>query len=173
MTRTLAAAGILTAGVLMCGPDVDACGDKSLSAGGIRMQRALAARYPASILMYVPSASRLPGATRELKLHETLQQVGHKYREVATWPELKASVDTGQFNIILADVADVSELQQEFGSSPSRVVIVPVAYKLTKSETAEAAKQCRFIIKAPSRTAQYLSTIAEAVRSKSTIPRRG
>ena len=173
MTRTLAAAGLLTAAVLTCGPDVDACGDKSLSAGGIRMQRALAARYPASILMYVPSASRLPSATRELKLLETLQQVGHKYTEVTTWPELKASVDSGQFNIILTDFADVSKVQQEFESSPSRVVIVPVAYKLSKEESAEAAKQCRFLIKAPSRTAQYLSTIADAVRYRSSIPRHG
>ena len=109
MTRMFAAAGLLTAAVFACGPDVDACGDKSLSAGGIRMQRALAARYPASILMYVPSASRLPSATRELKLHETLQQVGHKYTEVTTWPELKASVDSGQFNIILTDFATTGD----------------------------------------------------------------
>ena len=173
MMRTFAAAGLLTAAVLTCGPDVDACGDKSLSAGGIRMQRALAARYPASILMYVPSASRLPGATRELKLHDTLRQVGHKYNEVTTWLELEASVDTGQFNIILADVADLADLQQKFESSPSRVVIVPVAYKPTKAEAAEAAKQCRFLIKAPSRAAEYLTTIAAAVRSRSGIPRKG
>ena len=43
------------------------------------------------------------------------------------------------------------------------VVIVPVLYKPTKAEAAEAAKQCRFLIKAPSRAAQYLTTIAEAV----------
>ena len=173
MMRTLVAAGLLTAAVLTYGPGLDACGDKSLSAGGIRMQRALAARYPASILMYAPSASRIPGATRELKLHDTLRQVGHKYTEVTTWPELQASVDTGQFNIILADFADLPDLQQKLESSPSRVVIVPVAYKLTKAENAEAAKQCRFLIKAPGRAAQYLMTIAEAVRSRSGIPRQG
>lgn len=173
MTRTFAAAGLLTVALVTCGPDLDACGDKSLSAGGIRMQRALAARYPASILIYVPSASRLPGATRELKLHDTLRQVGHKYSEVTTWPELQASIDTGQFNIILADFADLPDLQQKLESSPSGVVIVPVAFKLTKAETAEAAKQSRFLIKAPSRAAQDPTTIAEAVRSRSAIQRKG
>ena len=171
MTRRLAEAACLAVVLTAFAPDLHACGDKSLSAGGIRMQRALAARYPASILIYSPSASRLPDATRELKLQETLRQVGHTYREVTTFSELTASVGTGQFNIVLADFAEVSELQQKLEASP--VVIVPVAYKLTKAETAEAAKQCRFVIKTPSRAAQYLSTIAEAVRSRSSVPRRG
>jgi menaquinone-dependent protoporphyrinogen IX oxidase len=171
MTRRLAEAACLAVVLTAFAPDLHACGDKSLSAGGIRMQRALAARYPASILIYTPSASRLPDATHELKLQETLRQVGHTYREVTTFSELTASVGTGQFNVVLADFAEVSELQQKLEASP--VVIVPVAYKLTKAETAEAAKQCRFVIKTPSRAAQYLSTIAEAVRSRSSVPRRG
>jgi predicted LPLAT superfamily acyltransferase len=171
MTRRLAEAACLAVVMWAFAPDLHACGDKSLSAGGIRMQRALAARYPASILIYTPAASRLSDATRELKLQETLRQVGHTYREVATFAELRTSVDSGQFNIVVADFADVSELQEKLEASP--VVVVPVAYKLTKAETAEAAKQCRFMIKAPSRAAQYLSTIAEAIRSRSSVPRRG
>jgi hypothetical protein len=172
MKRTFAAAGVLAVAMFAFGSDLNACGDKSLSAGGIRMQRALAARYPASIVMYVPAASKLSGATRELKLQETLHKVGHTYREVATWPELQTLVDTGQFNILLADFADLAELQQKLQSSASRVVIVPVAYRLTTTETADAARQCRFLIKAPSRAAQYLTTIAEAVRSRSSVPRK-
>jgi hypothetical protein len=170
MKRTFGLLAVAAA-VLAARPDVNACGDKSLSAGGIRMQRALAARYPASILIYTPAASRLPDATRELKLQETLRQVGHTYREVTTYSELTTSADSGRFNIVLADFADVSDLQKQLEASP--VVVVPVAYKLTKAESAEAAKLCRYVIKAPSRAAQYLSTIAEAVRSRSSIPRRG
>jgi hypothetical protein len=173
MKRTFVAVGFVTAAALAFGPDIDACGDKSLSAGGIRMQRAIAARYPASVLAYVPAASRLPAATRELKLQETLRQVGHKYHEVASLTELRASVQTGQFNIVVADLADVADLQRDLASAPSRVVLVPVAYKLTKSESAEAAKQCRFLINAPSRAVNYLTTIAQAVRSRSASPRKG
>ena len=50
---------LVVAAAVLAGPELDACGDKSLSAGGIRMQRALAARYPASVLAYVPV--QLPG----------------------------------------------------------------------------------------------------------------
>jgi hypothetical protein len=158
--------------VLISGGDVGACGDKSLSAGGIRMQRALAARYPASVLAYVPAASRLPDAARELRLYETLRQVGHTYREVTTWNELQASIAAGQFNVILADIADLPTLQQKL-QSPADPVVVPIAYNLTKAEAAAAAKQTRFLIKAPGRSAQYLATIAEAVRTRSSSPHRG
>ena len=174
MTRRFSAAVLLLAGLLAAGgSDLSACGDKSLAAGGIRMQRALAARYPASVLIYTPSASRLQGAARELDLQKMLRLVGHTYREVASETDLQAQVDSGQYNILLADIADTAELQARFESSASRLVIVPVLYKPTKAEAAEAAKQGRFLIKAPGRAAQYLTTIAEAVASRGATPRKG
>jgi hypothetical protein len=173
MKRTVVAVCFVLAALPAFYAAVDACGDKSLSAGGIRMQRALAARYPASVLAYVPVASRLSVAKRELKLQETLLHVGHKYHEVGSLAELQASVRTGQFNIVIADLADVASLRPNLESAPSRVVLVPVAYKLTKSERGEAAKQCRFLINAPGRAVYYLTTIAEAVRSTSASPRKG
>ena len=166
MTRLLAAVGLAAIGLFALRVDLDACGDKSLSAGGVRMQRALAARYPASILIYGPSA-RLSEASRELKLQTTLQQVGHKYREVSTWSELQSALASGQFNVVIADYSDLADLQARLESQPSRPAIVPIAYKLTKTETADAARQCRLLIKAPGRSSQYLTTIAEAVRSTS------
>ena len=166
MTRMLAAVGLAAMGICALYVEIDACGDKSLSAGGVRMQRALAARYPASILIYGPSP-RLSEASRELKLQSTLQQVGHKYREVSTSSELQSALASGQFNVVIADFSDLADLQARLQSWPSRPALVPIAYKLTKTEAAEAARQCRFLIKAPGRSSQYLTTIAEAVRSTS------
>ena len=173
MKRTVVALSFVMAALPAFHPAIDACGDKSLSAGGIRIQRAIAARYPASVLAYVPAASRLSVARRELKIEQTLRLVGHKYHEVASLPELQASVLTGQFNIVVADLADAADLQRRLESAPSRVVVVPVAYKLTKSESREAEKQSRFLIKAPGRAVYFLSTIAEAVQSGSASPRKG
>ena len=107
MTRRFITAMLLLACLLAArGSDLSACGDKSLAAGGIRMQRALAARYPASVLIYTPSASRLNGAARELDLQKTLRLVGHTYREVASETDLQVQVDSGHYNILLADIAD-------------------------------------------------------------------
>lgn len=172
MKAIVVGASLLVSLVAFAGDDLGACGDKSLSAGGIRMQRALAARYPASILAYAPPASRLSAATRELNLSDKLREVGHKYREVTTLAELQASAASGQYNIVLADLADVAELQSRFESSPASVVVVPVAYNLTKAEISDASKTCRFMIKAPGRAAQYLVTIAQAVRSRGAVSRK-
>jgi hypothetical protein len=173
MTRTLAAA-VLLGGLLALGSsDLAACGDKSLAAGGIRMQRALAARYPASVLIYAPASSRLSSATRELRLQPTLRQVGHTYREVTNDSDLSPLVASGSYNILLADVADIDALQQQFDAAASRVVVVPVVYKATKAEAAQAAKHSRFVIKAPSQAVQYLHTIAGAVASRNGSARKG
>src|SRR5262245_26893714 len=173
MTRKLVPLVLVAAGTLAAGPELNACGDKSLSAGGIRMQRAIAARYPASVLAYVPSNSPVSAAARELKLPETLRQVGHRYREVASLDELRASVETGQFNILIADLGDVGDLESKLGPSSELVVLVPVAYKLTKAETREASKHRRFVISAPGKAVEYLTTIAEAVHSRSAGARKG
>ena len=172
MKRNIAAIGLAIGLLAMPGSDLSACGDKSLSAGGIRMQRALAARYPASILIYAPPASRLQGAAQEMHLQEVLQAVGHKYVEVASAADLQASVATGRFNVVLADVGDVAPLQQQLGPSTSTVSFVAVACKLSKQETAQAAKVFRFLIKAPSYAVEFLPTIADAVRLRSAVPRK-
>jgi hypothetical protein len=164
---------LTTAVVLAAGPDVDACGDKSLSAGGIRMQRAIAARYPASVLAYVPSNSPASTAARELKLSETLRQVGHRYQEATSLDELRTSVETGEFNILVADLAEVADLERRLGSSSEHVVFVPVTYKLTKAETRAASAQRRFVINAPGKAVEYLTTIAKAVRSRNGDPGKG
>jgi hypothetical protein len=172
MKRILASVVLLAATVLMLGPDLQACGDKSLSAGGIRIQRALAARNPASVLVYAPAGSRLNGATRELKLQGTLLQYGHKYREVANWAEFQDSVASGHYNLVLADVADLVEVRQRLESASSFAIVVPVAYKLTKAEIKELEKQSRFLIKAPSKQLQYLNIIHTALEARRNTPRR-
>ena len=173
MKRILTSAGLLAAAVVMLGPDLQACGDKSLMAGGIRIQRAYAARFPASVLLYAPASSRLNGATGDLKIERSLLQVGHTYHEVASWTEFQDSLASGKYNLVLADVANLTEVQERLEAASSSALVIPVAYKLTKAETKALEKECRFLIKAPGREVQYLGTIHAALRAKSTIPRKG
>lgn len=167
MKRTFVAAVLVVTGLLALRATVAACGDKSLSAGGMRSQRAAwAAKYPASILIYAQPNSRMAAAARELKLQRAFQEVGYPYREVTTWSDAETALASGQFNIVLADVAEGSDVQQRVKASPSRPVVIPVAYRLTKSETNQAKRQYRFLVNAPSQSAQYLRTIADAVQSR-------
>ena len=155
---------LVSASVLATSPELNACGDKSLSAGGIRMQRALAARYPASVLAYAPSSSPVSSATRALKFPETLRQVGHRYTEVASLGELRTSIETGRYNVVVVGLGEVADVERNLGLLTARVVVVPVAYRLNKAEIREAGSQQRFLIRAPGRDVDYLQTIAEAVK---------
>ena len=165
MRRTLVIFLVATSAVV-CGPSVDACGDKSLSANGIRFQRALAAQFPASVLIYTQPNSRIAAATREMKLQESLRQVGHTYREVSSLSDLDSALGSGKFNVVMADFADLTTVQDRISASASRPAAIGVAYKLSKREVKEAAKMCRFMVNVPSRAATYLGTITDAVRSK-------
>jgi hypothetical protein len=170
MKRTIVAAVVVFAALAGAGgSDLSACGDKSLSAGGIRMQRALAARYPATVLIYAPPASRLLNASHELRLKELLLMVGHQYSEVSTPDAFSAALQTGRYNVVLADLGDVPHVQQEVDSSREPPSLVGVAYHLPKAQAAAAARACRFLIKAPGHGAESLQTIADAVRLRGSI----
>lgn len=172
MTRTLVTAGMALGLLAGAGTDLAACGDKSLSAGGIRIQRAIAARYPATVLIYAPTGSRLPSAMHVLHFQETLLKVGHTYQEVSSPAEFQASLATGQFNVVLADLGDVPLVQQQLDASSTPAAVVAVTPKLTKPEAAVARMANRFVITAPSYAAEYLVTIADAVRLRGKGPRK-
>ena len=129
--RPCSGPGSTRAATSRCPPAVSGC--------SARLRRAI--RLP-----FWPTCRRACcAADAQLKMQETLRLVGHTYHEVASLTELQASVETGQFNIVVADLGDAADLQRNLRRPPRRVV--PVAYKLTKSETREAAKQSRFLIK--------------------------
>ena len=155
---------LVAAVMLAVGPELNACGDKSLSPGGIRMLRAQAARYPASVLAFAPSSSPVSSAVRELDFPETLRQYRHRYTEVASLGELRTSVETGRYNVVVVGLGEVADVERNLGPLAARVVVVPVAYRLSKAEARDAARQQRFLIRAPGREVEYLQTIAEAVK---------
>jgi hypothetical protein len=99
-----------------------------------------------------------------LRLPETLRQVGHRYAEVASLSELRTSIETGRYNLVVVGLGDAADVERNLGPLAARVVVVPVAYRLTKAEVREAASQQRFLIRAPGRDVEYLATIAEAVK---------
>ena len=166
MKGPLVSLGVLVAGLTVFHGALEACGDKSLAFRGARLERARAARNPASILILAQPNSRMADAAREMKLQPTLQQYGHTYREVSSIADAEAALASGQYHIVMADLLDGTDLQQRI--KPSRVVVVPVAYNLSKAEAKQAEKQYRFLVKVPGNSTKYLSTIDEAVRSRGT-----
>ena len=86
--------------------------------------------------------------------------------------KLNEALKAGQYDIVLTDLADAASIQSEIESSPSKPVLLPLAYKLTKAEAAAAQKQYKYLVKHPSSGDEYLEAIYEITKSKAQKPGR-
>ena len=149
----------------------DACGDKSLRIGrGARFQRTM---RPAAILVYLPPRSPVTVAAKapqfqsmSPQLQSLLKKAGHKPYAVEDAGQLSEALKSGQYDLILTDLADAATLQKQIESSSSKPVVVPVGYKLTKAEAGAAKKQYQYLVKNPGSADEYLDAIDEAMKSK-------
>ena len=91
MRRTLVVVCVVVAGLLMFRAGLAACGDKSLNAGGIRQQRAVAQQFPASILIYGPPTSRIADAINAGRGTLSTDETEEQTAEGAEAPEMAAA----------------------------------------------------------------------------------
>jgi len=144
----------------------DACGDKLVSLSrGIRLQRAYTAAHSASILIY---SGRSVGANtvKESKLQSSLKNVGHQLKAVEDVAHLDQALNSAKFDVLLVDFSEAATLAKRVASLPSRPVVIPVMYKPSKTELAEAQRQFPYVVKAPASSTQHLEAIDEAMKSK-------
>jgi hypothetical protein len=153
---------------LAVAPAALGCGDKFVVLGrGVRFGRAFAAKYPASILIYMNPASNMPAAAKEFKLEKTLKGAGHKTRIVASSADLEQALASGKYDIVLADIADSAGLQKDAASAVSKPSVVPVLYKPTPEELAAVEKKYGCLIApASSRSADLLPVLDQAMQSR-------
>ena len=170
MRKTAFLAGV--AGVcLLCWADAQACGDKFLVVGrGVKYSRAHAV-HPASILIYMNPASRLPAAAKDVQLESNLKQAGYKVQSVENTAGLQSALKSAKYDLVLADIADSPSLEKDVASEPSKPIVVPVLYQPTSAELAAAKKEYGCAMKAPGK--DYLATIDEimARKTKGTEPK--
>ncbi len=144
----------------------EACGDKLVSLSrGIRLQRAYSAARSASILIY---SGRSVGANtvKESKLQTSLKQVGHKLKAVEDAAQLDQALSLAKFDVVLVDFSEAATLAERVASLSSRPLVIPVMYRPSKAELAEAQKHFPFVVKAPANSTQHLEAIDEAMKSK-------
>src|SRR2546430_12897474 len=107
----------------------DACGDKLLRMGrGARFQRSM---HPATILINLPSIASATASTRAPQLQSFLKKAGHKSRVVQGADRLSEVLLSGQYDVVLTDLAEVAGVQKQIESMSSKPSIVPVIFKST------------------------------------------
>ena len=150
-----------------------ACGDKFLLLGrGVKFQRAYAAIYPASIVIYAQPLRHASKAIRDPRLQNDLKLAGHRVAVVETEAALARALDSDRVDLVLTDVADADRTSTQGAASPSKPTVLPVMYEPTREEASqiEARYQCR--LKSSDKPERYLVTIDDAMKVRADQKKR-
>jgi len=158
------AAGV--AGVLALGQGVAAgCGDKFVLIGGAaRVNRS---KFPSRVLVFMNPASRVPAAEKEFHVEATLTAAGHKTKVVETQAEVTKALETGKYDLVLADVADVAVLRKQCGTIASKPAVMPLLYKPTAAELSAAEKEANCLVRPSKKSSDLLAVIDETMKDRS------
>jgi hypothetical protein len=166
MRRTALGLAAAVAGVLLLGPGAAAgCGDKFVLVGGAaRINRS---KFPSRVLVFMNPSSRVPAAEKEFHVEATLTAAGHKAKVVESEAEVKKALETGKYDLVLADVADVPELRKQCGASASKPAVLPLLYKPTADELSAAEKEANCLVRPSKKSSDLLAVIDETMKDRS------
>jgi hypothetical protein len=163
MRRFVFALGAL-AGLLFLGQPLFACGDKLVLLGrGIRFQRMLATKHPATILIYLNPVSGISAADREYQLRPLLKLAGHKPRTVSTPGELTKEIGSGSYDLVLADYSDAAAVEKQVSSGKPKPTLIPVMYNPKADQRAAAEKEYSCLVAPSKKNYDLLKVIDEAM----------
>jgi hypothetical protein len=133
---------------------------------GVRFDRTSRSPRPASVLIYI---SRNTGKSTlgSKELQSVLKQAGHKLEMVDDARMLDRDVDSGKFDIVLAEYPDAVAFATRMKEASANAVIVPVMPKAQKTEYSAAAKQFTYVVKSMGDPYEYLKRIDRAMKSLS------
>jgi hypothetical protein len=154
------------AGVLALGPEVAAgCGDKFVLIGGAaRINRS---KFPSRVLVFMNPVSRVPAAEKEFHVEATLTAAGHKTKVVENEADVEKALETGKYDLVLADVADVPNLRKRCSASASRPAVLPILYKPTPAELSAAEKEANCLVRPSKKSSDLLAVIDETMKDRS------
>lgn len=166
MHRKVFGFAVLVAALLLGRGIAAACGDKFVMLGRGMKTEMGRARNPATILVFNNPSSRLPAADREYGLATALKAAGHKPLVLQDRVQLQEALLSRGYDLVLADFSDTPALEQAARKSSPHTVVIPVLYKPTGAELAEAEKQYGCLLKTPGKHDDLLTVIDEVMRSR-------
>ena len=165
MSRRLLVIAAIAAGALALGRGVAAgCGDKFVLLGGAtRVNRS---KFPSRILVFMKPASRIPAAEKEFHVEATLTAAGHKAKVVESEAEVQQALESGKYDLVLADYADVPDLRKRAGASASKPAVLPLLYKPTAIELSAAEKEANCLVQPSKKSSDLLTVIDEMLQGR-------
>lgn len=137
------------------------CGDKLASMNrGVRLQRALASRQPAAIVIF--SGPAMPaGAVRSLRTG--LERAGHRIALAASGAELGTIVASGHRDLVIAAAADVPSVETSLSSLTSRPAVIRLLENPTRTQWKQESKRCPLVMRIPADNVEQLTAIDGAM----------
>jgi len=164
MNKRLVVVAVIAVGSLLRAVAVEACGDKFVLIGrGARVARA---KYPSSILIFMNPASRIPAAEKEFHVEAILKAAGHKARVAENEAEVRREVESGKYDLVLADVTDVPALRREAGATSAKPAVIPILYEPTPAELAAAEKDASCLVRPSKKSRDLLAVVDDAMRDR-------
>jgi hypothetical protein len=166
MDRRVLVIAATVGGVLALGHGVaSGCGDKFVLIGGAaRINRS---KFPSRVLVFMNPASRVPAAEKEFHVEATLTAAGHKAKVVESEAEVEKALESGKYDLVLADVADVPGLRKQCGASASKPAVLPLLYKPTAAELSAAEKEANCQVRPSKKASDLLAVIDETMKDRS------
>jgi hypothetical protein len=129
--------------VIVARTDLSACGDKFLRVGRSVRIRGYASVHPSSILVYAPRWT--PHGIAEFE--QILKRGGHKPVTVTNSTALAHAFAGARYDVVITDYSDAGTVRNELDTLPTRPALLPVVYKASKTEAAEAAASYQCLLK--------------------------
>ena len=166
MSRRVLVIAVAVAGALVLGGGVAAgCGDKFVLVGSAaRVNRS---KFPSRVLVFMNPASRVPAAEKEFHVEATLTAAGHKAKVVESGAEVQKAIETGKYDLVLADPADVPNLRKQCGASASKPAVLPLLYQPTAAELSAAEKEANCLVRPSKKSSDLLAVIDETMKDRS------
>jgi hypothetical protein len=159
--------GVLLLMVLMgVRGDLFACGDKFLVVSrGTRFDHP-AARLAARILIYAKPGTGMATSLGNGPVEATLSKAGYLPTTVTSPQALERELATGEWALVLADLADVQDVRARFHVATSPMLLA--VFDNPSGDAMKAAKkQYQHVLKMPAKSRALLDAIDEALAVKS------
>ncbi len=162
--RVLVIAATLAGGLALGGGIAAGCGDKFVLIGGAaRVNRS---KFPSRVLVFMNPASRIPAAEKEFHVEAMLTAAGHKAKIVESEAEVRKALESGKYDLVLADLADVADLRARCGAISSKPAVLPILYKPTAAELSGAEKEANCAVRPSKKSSDLLAVIDETMKDR-------
>jgi hypothetical protein len=145
-----------------------ACGDKlAMIGGGVSFDRVASATQPGNVVLLIAPDSPLSRADADLGLTDSLRRTGHSVRRVHSEAELQAALRQEQADVVVVYWTEADAIADAFHSDATTApTVVPVAYRATPAQLADAAAQSKCIADVEKRRGKQLAETVDRVLAK-------